>query len=665
MGRPARYPSSDLRARGSLAPRALLAVAVLIAAVTRLGWLRLIEFQNDESWALSVASSIARGEAFPLVGIGSSLNIPNAPFFVYLMALPEIFTRDPSVATGLIGLLGTAAVAATYGFARCLFDRPTAVSAALLYAVSPWGIVFSRKVWGQDALPLFVTLGFWALFGSVLSGRRSWIAPGVVLLTLASQLHPTAFFLAAPAAVLVAGGVCIDCPNAWPTLRWLGIGLLAAGAIEAPFLVWQAQHSWPLVHAVGHLARDPARIDLSALRWAGSAIAGSGYPALAQVGNLWKPTGFLEVALLLGGLAPLLTRTVAPGPAAHRLVALALLVWIATPVLAQIHHSVPIYPHYFIVLYPACYVVMGVAVASLWNFVPPFVGLDKLAIEPGRTAAIIAVATPVIGGVVAFTNYVAALERSAVRPDFGVPLARQEMLLKAADALAFGEPVYFGTHDSLAPTLAYLSDGRWRIFDDRRGLRLPSSDRASVLAISDQTTAAGTLATRWLDAERISTIRLTDWSTVTLYRLAPGAAETAPGYHSMNAAFDVGMTLTGYRIVSDPERREILVDLHWTFAGLPPAKPPTVFNHLLDPRGETVSHVDGLAYDPIDWRAGELALDEFAMPWPTAPGPYRLEVGLYDYPSMQRFRLLRPADGAPADSLDLGPVDLVEGRGSD
>lgn len=663
MGRSARYPASHPGAHGSHVSRALLIVAVLIAAVTRLGWLRLIEFQNDESWALSIASSIARGEAFPLVGIGSSLDVPNAPFFVYLMALPEIFTRDPSVATGLIGLLGTTAVAATYGFARCLFDRPTAVSAALLYAVSPWGIVFSRKVWGQDALPLFVTLGFWALFGSVLSGRRSWIAPGVVLLTLASQLHPTAFFLAVPALLLIGGCIGLDWPEAWPTLRWLGIGLLAAGAIEMPFVVWQAQHGWPLVHAVGHLARDPGRVDLSALRWAGSAIAGSGYPALAQVGNLWKPAGFVEVGLLLGGLALLLTRAVRSGAVARRLSALALLVWIAAPVLAQIHHSVPIYPHYFIVLYPACYVVMGAAVAALWSFVPPFVRLEKLTIEPVRIAAIVAVAAPVILGIVAFTDYVAALERSAVRPDFGVPLQRQEELFDAANRLAAGGPIYFGTHDSLAPTLAYLSDGRWRIFDDRRGLRLPSSDHASVLAISDQTTSAGTLAARWLDAERVSTIRLTDWSTVTLYRLAPGVAEAAPGFHPMNAAFDVGMTLTGYRIASDPERREIRIDLHWRFDGTSPPKPPTVFNHLLDPRGETVAHVDGLAYDPTDWRAGELALIEFDMPWPTAPGPYRLEVGLYDYPSMKRFQLLRPAAGAPADSLDLGPVDLVEGGG--
>ncbi|HLZ09288.1 MAG TPA: glycosyltransferase family 39 protein, partial [Chloroflexota bacterium] len=183
----------------------VLVLAVIIAAVTRLGWPGLVEFQYDESWALGVASTIARGQTLPLVGIGSSLEIPNAPFFVYLMALPELIGRDPRIANGFIGLLGVAAVAATYGLASCLFDRTTATAAVLFYAVSPWGIIYSRKIWGQDALPLFVTLGFWALFASLRNERRWLIAPGVIALTLATQLHPTAYFLVGPAFVLVLG----------------------------------------------------------------------------------------------------------------------------------------------------------------------------------------------------------------------------------------------------------------------------------------------------------------------------------------------------------------------------------------------------------------------------------------------------------------------------
>src|SRR5258708_5288335 len=77
----------------------VLLLALVLAATARLGWPDLIEFKNDEAWTLSVASSIARDHAHPLVGIGSSLGVPNAAFFVYLMAIPEIVTRDPAVGT--------------------------------------------------------------------------------------------------------------------------------------------------------------------------------------------------------------------------------------------------------------------------------------------------------------------------------------------------------------------------------------------------------------------------------------------------------------------------------------------------------------------------------------------------------------------------------------
>ncbi len=648
---------------------ACLGVAVVMAALTRLGWPGLVQFEYDESWALSVASSIARGQAFPLVGIGSSLNVPNAPFFVYLMAIPELIGRDPSIATGLVGLLGTAAVAATYGFVRTLFDPIVSGAAAILYAVSPWGIIYSRKVWEQDTLPIFVTLGFWALFAGVLRGKPRLIAPGVVLLALATQLHPTAFFLVVPAAILVIGSFVLGRSRSPLAFRWLVVGLLVAFAAEMPFLIWQVEHGWPTIEAFRHLARDPGQIDLGALRLASSAIAGSGYPLQAQVPNPWKPASFVEAALLSIGVVALGVRAFRPGPGAPRLTAITLLAWLVTPVLGQMRHSVPLYPHYFIVLYPVAFVVMGVGVSTLAGIrvLGPGRASGALLIRPRTIAAGLAAVTvllPAILGVVAFEEYASALARGATLPEFGVPLGQQKAFYATANRLARGGAVYFGTHGSLSPTLGYLSGGSWRVFDDRQGLHLPGVEQRSILAIDDPASDAGQLARRWLGPEEVASLALSAQTTVTLYRLAPGGAETASGYRALDVPFSNGLTLSGFRVTGDRAGRKLSIDLHWRFDGPPPAKSPTVFNHLVDPRGETVSGVDGLAYAPSDWKEHEVFLDEFDLAWPAASGPYHLQVGLYDYPSMQRFRLLRPIDGGPIDWFDLGPVRLANDRTS-
>jgi 4-amino-4-deoxy-L-arabinose transferase-like glycosyltransferase len=642
---------------GEAAPRAILALAVAIAALTRLGWLGLVEFQNDESWALRVAADIARGRSFPLVGIGSSLDVPNAPFFVYLMALPQIVSRDPSVATALIGLLGVGAVVATYGLARTLCrDRIAGATAALLYAISPWGIIFSRKIWEQDALPFFVTLGFWALFASLLSGKRHLFAPGLLLLGLATQLHPTAFLLAVPALVLVGGCVALDRPRIAPALAWSALGLWLALAAEAPFLAWQGQNGWPLPRAIVQLVRSPGHLDLDAVRLAGSAIAGNAYPTLADVADGWRLASYVEVLLLGAGVFLLAARVRAPRPPAERVASLALLVWLAAPVLFQLRHSLLLFPHYFIVVYPAPFLVMGMTVAMLWR--------RAAAVPSGPPALaaggllVVSLAIPAWLGLAAFGDYALAVQRGAVWPTSGVPLDRQKALFAAIDGLANGGPVFLGSHDSLAPTMAYFSDDGWYVFDDRTGLAFPSDSRSAVLAITDPSSPAGRLADRWFGPQRLTTLDPTTWSHVAVYRADAGGAEAAPGYHAMEVPFDDGLVLTGYRVIADRATRRLLIGLHWRADRPPAVKPPTVFNHLLDPRGETVGQIDGLAYERLDWQAGEVRIDEFAMAWPLAAGPYRLEVGLYDYPSMRRYQVVAPGSGAARDAVELGTLRL-------
>jgi len=196
------------------------------------------------------------------------------------------------------------------------------------------------------------------------------------------------------------------------------------------------------------------------------------------------------------------------------------------------------------------------------------------------------------------------------------------------------------------------------VVDDQRGARLPDVGVASILIVTDPKTVGGALITRWLAGERPITTRLTDMTTVVAYRLAPNVAERSPDYHNLNITFENGLTLAGYRILADAAANQIRVDLHWRFAGLPPAKPPTIFAHLIAADGHQIPGRDREAYDPVDWRANELDLAEIDLPLPVDAGTYVVEVGLYDFPSLKRFQIASPGSGASSDSIRLESIEI-------
>src|ERR1700687_1627395 len=137
----------------------------MVAAITRLTYLDLAEFKDDEARALGIALAFLEGQMVPLIGITSSVGINNPPAFEYLLTIPLLISHDPAIATGFVGLLGVGAVLMTYRVCLEYFDRISAGVAALLFASSSWAIIFSRKLQAQDVVPVFVILWVGSLLG--------------------------------------------------------------------------------------------------------------------------------------------------------------------------------------------------------------------------------------------------------------------------------------------------------------------------------------------------------------------------------------------------------------------------------------------------------------------------------------------------------------------
>lgn len=124
---------------------------LLIAALLRFGDAgTLSHFRYDQATLSQKVLDMVHGVSFPLVGISSSVHVPNSPMTVYVLALPYFFSDNPLVTIGFIALLNVIGVALLWLIAHRYFGPSVALIAALMYAVNPYAVGYSRSIWAQD-----------------------------------------------------------------------------------------------------------------------------------------------------------------------------------------------------------------------------------------------------------------------------------------------------------------------------------------------------------------------------------------------------------------------------------------------------------------------------------------------------------------------------------
>jgi hypothetical protein len=353
-----------------------LAGIIVLAAVLRLGMPGVVEFKRDEANLSALAYDMAHLKTFPLLGIDSSVGIPNAPVSVYLTAVPYIFSSDPTTATLYVGLLNVIAVGLTFALVRRYYGPWAATCAGVFYAVAPWGVIFSRKIWAQDMLPLFVVLTIGTGLLGFLEGKRwaQWLH--LPLLAFTGQIHYGAFVLI-PASlfVIVAGR------KHWT--RAFFLSFLVTGLVVAPYAIGAIQSSLlkpGVLQKIGSTGDKPHTLTVSneALVETGIIISGADIHSLAgdkayadflaTVPNVYGFFDLLGILIFLGAFW-LLIRTLWRRDS-RSIVDVTLLLWFCFPPLAYTITWTPMYIHYLIPLIPAAFIILGVAMSDLWALLP-------------------------------------------------------------------------------------------------------------------------------------------------------------------------------------------------------------------------------------------------------------------------------------------------------
>jgi hypothetical protein len=204
---------------------------VLVGMGLRLTWPLDFEWKTDEKGILGIARQVARSECpWPWFGGRSSVGLDNPGFSIWPFAGLAYFLKSPQAMTLGIMVLNALAL---LGFVLWVWhawpedQRSLGYWAIALFAVSPLPVLFSRKLWAQDLLPVLLVPWMWshAKRDHPLHGFL-WGFWGILI----GQLHLSGFF--AGAGLALATWLTERKSVKWiPWLAGTAIGLL-------PLLPW-------------------------------------------------------------------------------------------------------------------------------------------------------------------------------------------------------------------------------------------------------------------------------------------------------------------------------------------------------------------------------------------------------------------------------------------
>lgn len=220
---------------------ALLGLLILLAFGLRLLWLSDMEYNYDERKAWKMAGEMLRGERMPLVGLDSSVGIPNPPGFIVLIALFRAATHSPLWTAAIIAVLNATAIVGFLLYFRSRYDRFVVWTASFLFATTPWAVIFSRKIWAQDLLAPFGVLLMVCLHNAVVEKNpRCWLG-GAFAAFMLMQLHLSAIYLAAAIPLILVAYGHASSDGGWHPGKkdwvWMRRGVLAAAVLFAPYIL--------------------------------------------------------------------------------------------------------------------------------------------------------------------------------------------------------------------------------------------------------------------------------------------------------------------------------------------------------------------------------------------------------------------------------------------
>lgn len=635
-----------------LAQAALALLILGLALFLRVRRLDTTGVWADQALTLTTAMHWVNGGAMPLAANKSSAGFMNPPMIEYLFAAALRVWPDVLSVALMTLASGMVAVAVTGWATYRVFGKRAAFWAALVFAVNPWGVLYSQLIWNQTMVPVFAALMFACLLLYFAAEQRPlYLILSFVWAACMTQVHPGTLIQLATMGLV--------CALYWRKLKlW---PLLTGGAILAlsyvPFLLYERGVGWIDVRAMLDLAGQPspwspAAVLLSVdLLRAQGLLSSAAYVAQADALAAVLLALSLAYAVVAGGRA--LARRRGDQDVARRAVGLViLLLWFALPILFYLRSAHYLQIYYLIGQWPAHFVLIGVCVDGLQR------AAERLTRKSVRAAARAVLGLPVLAlvgwqawfnvqvqdqrfhatkGHTQIRHVRAAIQTSrqllAQRPACDLVVVSQGHHLEASELSLLREFVS-QERDSIAQDRVLLTDGNLAVplpapcavyLDALPGSRVSAwlADEAAPLP----GTEIDVLGQRWRFYDLPAEAR------------AGLLAEVAPG--EPLAAWANGVALVGYARGEVRPGAALPLTLAWSVEAQPPEAVYHFGTYLLTGEGQVAAQSDGPGFDSIQWRAGDgfVTWFEIAVPPDLPPGDYRVAVALYTWPGLERIDL--------------------------
>lgn len=341
-----------------------LVAIILLSAVFRIFFLDLIEYKSDEATTVSQTVKFFNSPHLIERGLISGTGVYNFPLFNYLMIPVSLFSRDPMILSGIIAAINSLLVGVFFLIIRRYYDFLTAIFASLLLAFSPWGVIFSRKIWAQDLLFLLYIPFLWLLHELVLKKNSKVILPLFILLALLMQLHGSGLFLfTVTVLVFILMRIRINIKNA--------VGGFLIGLIPSiPYILFQfgSVPACPDCDAFMKYQNSSRLFDLNNLLRPFQIIGGLGYHFVlgknyADFMTIYPIINQLKYVFTLGILGILAGSIII---IKKRNYIFLVIYFIFIPLLFLITKTTA-YMHYFVIVLPISVLLLAVSMASAYS----------------------------------------------------------------------------------------------------------------------------------------------------------------------------------------------------------------------------------------------------------------------------------------------------------